>query len=103
MSAESSIGCELTDLILEITNLLAPKWGVEKASCLAHVLILTMQPEIGLPLFDRLHKMGLAEVISFHASTAEDVCDRCDCASTAWHWGKGEMRQCACVSLWRLL
>ncbi len=76
VSAESSIGCELTDLILEITNLLAPKWGVEKASCLAHVLILAMEPEIGLPLFDRLHKMSLADVSSFHASTAEDVCQQ---------------------------
>ena len=29
--------------------------------------------------------------------------DRCDCASSSWHWGKGEMGQCACVSLWRVV
>ena len=59
---ESATGRELTEIILNITQALAPNWGIELATDLAHFCVIELEVDVGLHLFHELKKVSTADI-----------------------------------------
>ena len=59
---ESATGRELTEIILNITQALAPNWGIELATDLAHFCVIELVVDVGRHLFHELQKVSAADI-----------------------------------------
>lgn len=66
---ESATGRELTEIILEVTQALAPNFGVELASDLAHFCVFELDLDVGLQLFHQLRQVSAANVQRAQSTT----------------------------------
>lgn len=62
VGSDSNLGRELADLILTLTVQLAPAFGIELASDLAHFCVTELDADDGLRLFTRLARLSRSDV-----------------------------------------